>query len=102
MSEKTQQPTAKKLEDAKKKGQIPRSKLFEYLNAGRPILGVTRNTAAEKIIVKTGAGFVVDPGDVDAISRMLERLVLDRVGRRSDDDHRVHHGQDHRPEAWSV
>lgn len=28
MSEKTHQPTAKKLEDAKKKGQIPRSKLF--------------------------------------------------------------------------
>ncbi|MDP3156292.1 MAG: EscU/YscU/HrcU family type III secretion system export apparatus switch protein [Archangium sp.] len=28
MSEKTQQPTAKKLEDAKKKGQLPRSKLF--------------------------------------------------------------------------
>lgn len=28
MSEKTQQPTQKKLEDARKKGQIPRSKLF--------------------------------------------------------------------------
>ena len=28
MSEKTQQPTAKKLQDAQKKGQIPRSKLF--------------------------------------------------------------------------
>ena len=28
MSEKTQQPTAKKLEDARKKGQIPKSKLF--------------------------------------------------------------------------
>jgi type III secretion protein U len=28
MSEKTQQPTAKKLKDAQKKGQIPRSKLF--------------------------------------------------------------------------
>lgn len=28
MSEKTHQPTSKKLEDAKKKGQIPRSKLF--------------------------------------------------------------------------
>ncbi len=28
MSEKTHQPTAKKLEDARKKGQIPRSKLF--------------------------------------------------------------------------
>ena len=28
MSEKTQQPTAKKLRDAQKKGQIPKSKLF--------------------------------------------------------------------------
>jgi glycosyltransferase involved in cell wall biosynthesis len=65
------------LVSASGKTSVATSKLFEYLNAGRPILGVTRNTAAEKIIIKTRAGFVVDPADADAIYRMLERLVLD-------------------------
>jgi glycosyltransferase involved in cell wall biosynthesis len=59
------------------KTSVATGKLFEYLNAGRPILGVTRNTAAEKIIVKTRAGVVVDPADGDAIRAMLARVVLE-------------------------
>lgn len=59
------------------KTSVATSKLFEYLNSGRPILGVTRNTAAEKIILQTQSGFVVDPADPDAIYRMLARAVLD-------------------------
>jgi glycosyltransferase involved in cell wall biosynthesis len=59
------------------KTSVATSKLFEYLNSGRPILGVTRNTAAEKIILKTQAGLVADPADADAIAGMLQRLVLD-------------------------
>jgi len=59
------------------KTSVATSKLFEYLNSGRPILGVTRNTAAEQIILQTKAGFVVDPADSDAIYGLLERLVLD-------------------------
>jgi glycosyltransferase involved in cell wall biosynthesis len=59
------------------KTSVATGKLFEYLNAGRPILGVTRNTAAEKIILETRAGVVVDPADGDAIYGMLERLVLE-------------------------
>ena len=59
------------------KTSVATSKLFEYLNSGRPILGVTRNTAAEKIILKTQVGFVVDPADADAIYGILKRLVLE-------------------------
>jgi glycosyltransferase involved in cell wall biosynthesis len=59
------------------KTSVATGKLFEYLNAGRPILGVTRNTAAEKIILQTRAGFVVDPADSDAIYGMLKGVVLD-------------------------
>jgi glycosyltransferase involved in cell wall biosynthesis len=56
---------------------VATGKLFEYLNSGRPILGLTRGTAAEKIIIETQSGFVVNPDDVDAVYQMLERLVLD-------------------------
>ena len=59
------------------KTSVATSKLFEYLNAGKPILGVTRNTAAEKIILETQTGFVVDPADAEAIYSTLRRLVLE-------------------------
>jgi glycosyltransferase involved in cell wall biosynthesis len=59
------------------KTSVATGKLFEYLNAGRPILGVTRNTAAERIILETRAGVVVDPADGEAIYGMLGRLVLE-------------------------
>ena len=58
------------------KMSVATSKLFEYLASGRPILGITRKTAAEKIILQTHAGFVVDPEDPEAIKSMLTRLVL--------------------------
>ncbi len=59
------------------KSSVATSKLFEYLNAGPPILGVTRGTAAERIIVQTGAGFVVDPADTEAIYGAFRNLVMD-------------------------
>jgi glycosyltransferase involved in cell wall biosynthesis len=59
------------------KTSVATSKLFEYLNAGQPILGVTRNTAAEKIILETQAGVVVDPVDADAIYSVLRRLITE-------------------------
>lgn len=59
------------------KTSVATGKLFEYLNAGRPVFGVTRNTVAEKIILETGAGFVVDPADPDAIGDLLRQMVLD-------------------------
>ena len=59
------------------KTSVATSKLFEYLGAGRPILGVTRNTAAEQIILQTKTGFVVDPDDAAAVGRVLTRLIED-------------------------
>jgi glycosyltransferase involved in cell wall biosynthesis len=59
------------------KASVATSKLFEYLNAGRPIFGVTRGTAAEKIIRETRTGVLVDPGDGDAIHEVLRRCVLE-------------------------
>jgi hypothetical protein len=59
------------------KTSVATGKLFEYLNSGRPVLGITRNTAAEKIMLQTQAGVVVDPADAGAIYGMLERSVLD-------------------------
>src|SRR5205823_5459560 len=52
-------------------------KLFEYLRAGRPVLGLTHTTVAEKIILAAGVGFVVDPNDADGIRTLLRRLVLE-------------------------
>jgi glycosyltransferase involved in cell wall biosynthesis len=59
------------------KASVVTGKLFEYLASGRPILGVTRGTAAERIILETGAGYVVDPADSTAIRVTLERAVAD-------------------------
>jgi len=56
---------------------VATGKLFEYLNTGRPILALTKNTVAEKIIIRTKTGIVADPNDADAIYRILRRLLLD-------------------------
>lgn len=58
-------------------GSAP-GKLFEYLGAGRPIIGLTRDSFAEKIIRETGAGWTVDPGDPDAIAGLLASLLAGR------------------------
>lgn len=50
-------------------------KLFEYLGAGRPILGImSPKGVAADIIRQTGSGVVAPPGDVPAIKEALGRL----------------------------
>jgi glycosyltransferase involved in cell wall biosynthesis len=50
-------------------------KVFEYLAAGRPILGVVPpDGAAAELIRQTGSGVVVAPDDVDGIARTLVEL----------------------------
>lgn len=51
-------------------GSAP-GKLFEYLGAGRPILGLTARSFAAEIILGTRTGWTVDPGDPEAIADML-------------------------------
>lgn len=58
-------------------GNAP-GKLFEYLGAGRPIVGLTTGTYAEEIIRETGSGWTVDPADRDAIADLLLSLAAGR------------------------
>jgi hypothetical protein len=47
-------------------------KVFEYLAAERPILAlVPTSGAAARLLDDTGAGIVVDPGDVPAITASI-------------------------------
>lgn len=54
---------------------IATGKIFEYLSTDKPILALTRGTAAEKIVLETGAGIVVAPDSPDAIAAALENIV---------------------------
>jgi glycosyltransferase involved in cell wall biosynthesis len=65
------------LPDVGERGQdVPSGKLFEYLAAGRPILGAVppAGTAAQ-LIREADAGIVVAPDDVNGIQHALETLV---------------------------
>jgi len=53
---------------------ISTGKLFEYLGARKPILGCVPPGEARTIIEESGAGFITDPADVDAITKTLEHL----------------------------
>jgi glycosyltransferase involved in cell wall biosynthesis len=57
-----------------RRGSAP-GKLFEYLGAGRPILGLTAGSFAEEIIRDTRSGWTVDPTDRDGIAGLLRGLV---------------------------
>ncbi len=59
-------------------------KLFQYLGAGRPILGLVPSGAAADLIRETGAGVVADPDDRQAIKQTIVDL-YDRflTGRRT-------------------
>ncbi|MDY0094665.1 MAG: glycosyltransferase [Candidatus Vecturithrix sp.] len=53
------------------------AKLFEYLYAGRPILGLTSQTYAETIIQTTGSGWTVHPEDIRRMSDLLYNIVTE-------------------------
>jgi len=61
------------------------NKIFEAMMLGKPII-VARNTNMDRIIAESGAGIVVDYGDVDGLESALIRLDRDpalraRLGR---------------------
>ncbi|MGF6781105.1 glycosyltransferase family 4 protein [Paraburkholderia sp. GAS334] len=58
---------------------IATGKLFEYLGSGRPILALTKGTAAEAIINETQAGWAIAPDDTAAIRAMLKELAEGRL-----------------------
>ena len=67
---------------ARGQASIATGKLFEYLGAGRPILALTKGTAAESIVRATGAGWTIAPDDVGAITTLLQRLLADDAALR--------------------
>jgi glycosyltransferase involved in cell wall biosynthesis len=51
-------------------------KVYDYMAAGRPILGLApRGASLFELLSESGAGVCVEPGDVDAIERALERML---------------------------
>jgi glycosyltransferase involved in cell wall biosynthesis len=63
------------LSTAPDKTTIATGKLFEYLCANKPILALTRGTEAERIILKTDAGFIVAPDEPEAIVNAVCQIV---------------------------
>lgn len=53
--------------------QVP-TKLYEYLSTGKPILALAHESELAQILRRAGAGVIVPPSDVDAISRAVESL----------------------------
>ena len=57
------------------------SKLFEYLAAGKPVVGALRGEAAD--ILRAAGSVVVDPGDPEALAEAIAKLAED-PGRRAE------------------
>lgn len=55
------------------------AKLFEYLGAGRPVIGTLRGEAAE--ILADAGGVVVEPQDPSLLARAIRDLADDAAGR---------------------
>ncbi len=56
---------------------VASTKIFEYLQARRPILALTGPTFAAEIVAKTRSGWVVSPLAAKEIRNILERLIDD-------------------------
>jgi glycosyltransferase involved in cell wall biosynthesis len=56
---------------------VATTKIFEYLQARRPILALTGRSFAAEIIERTRSGWVVSSQDRPQIARTLERIILD-------------------------
>lgn len=68
-----------KLADEKFDLQVP-GKLFQYLDRGKPILGIMRDCEAAQILTRSGLGLVVKHSDVDGMATALTDLWNQRDG----------------------
>jgi glycosyltransferase involved in cell wall biosynthesis len=50
-----------------------RSKLYEYLGAGKPVLGMVPEGASRELLRRSGRGTLVRPDDVEGARRALAR-----------------------------
>jgi glycosyltransferase involved in cell wall biosynthesis len=53
-------------------------KVFEYLQAGKPVLTIGQDSDALDIMKKSGLGIVHGPDDADGIAESLRQLILDK------------------------
>lgn len=58
--------------DSPDAGLYLQGKLYDYLRAGRPIVAETAQPELADIVRRTGAGWVIAPGDVDAVTAVLD------------------------------
>jgi glycosyltransferase involved in cell wall biosynthesis len=69
------------LEKSNVKGQgtlfIP-GKLFEYMNSGKPVLGLCEPSDCRYILEQSGLGICVEPDNVEQIAGVLHKYILDR------------------------
>ncbi|HEX7503197.1 MAG TPA: glycosyltransferase [Acidobacteriota bacterium] len=59
------------------RSSVATAKIFEYLQARRPVLALTGHTTAAAIVVGTRSGWVVSPRFAPEIEETLERLIDD-------------------------
>lgn len=56
-------------------------KIFEYMVSGRPVLTIgAKEGVAAGLVRETGIGCVADPDEIDNLTRMLQRIVVDYEG----------------------
>jgi glycosyltransferase involved in cell wall biosynthesis len=60
---------------------VATGKLFEYMQAARPVLALAAGTLAADIVAETGIGWTVPPDDPQAISAMLAAIMTQKIAR---------------------
>lgn len=58
------------------------AKVFEYLDAGKPILAIVREGELAQIVTKSGLGIVVSPDSIDGLAQALWGLSEDHAAGR--------------------
>ena len=70
------------LSNPKVAGLAVSGKIYDYLRVGRPVLAVAYEGGTTELVREGQAGWVVDPEDVEAIKRILRKIL--HTGRNSE------------------
>jgi hypothetical protein len=63
---------------------VTTGKIFEYLKAGKPILGLTKNTHAEQIIISSKTGICSNPNIPSEIKKGILSIMCFDIGLKED------------------
>ena len=83
---------------SRKRQSVATGKLFEYLQARRPILALGGESAARRIIGETGTGLSLDPGILNELPAFLLEMVEDSAAAQN----RHYHPIDEAIERYDV